>query len=79
MQSNGVRVRRDVDAEYRVVPAFQGPSGDPEEERDMVRLVVRDREVGKPVPVEIRDGQVHRILAGGIRTTSHRSAVTVAG
>ena len=26
----------------------------------MVRLVVRDREVGKPVLFEIRDGQVHR-------------------
>ena len=26
VQSNGVRVRRDVDAEYRVAPAFEGPS-----------------------------------------------------
>ena len=31
---------------------FAAPSGDPEEERDVVRLVVRDREVGKPVLVE---------------------------
>ena len=57
MQSNGVRVRRHVDAESRVVPVFEGPSGDPEDQRDMVRLVVCDREVGKPVLVEIRDGQ----------------------
>ena len=65
LQSNGVRVRRDVDAECRVVPAFEGPSGDPEEQGGIVRLVVCDREVGKPVLVEIRDGQVHRILPAG--------------
>ena len=38
---------------------------DPEDQRDIVRLVVCDSEVGKPVLIEIRDGQVHRILAGG--------------
>ena len=64
VQSHGVWVRRDIDTEFRVVPAFEGPSGDPEEQRDIVRLVVCDREVGKPVLVEIRDSQVHRILAG---------------
>ena len=64
VQSNGVRVRRDVDAESGVVPALKAPSGDPEEQRAMVRFVVRDPEVGKPVFVEIRDSQVHRILAG---------------
>ena len=47
-----------------MVPVFEGPSGDPEEQRDIVRLVVRDREVGMPVLVEIGDGQVHRTLAG---------------
>ena len=35
--------------------------------RELVRLVVCGREVGKPVFVEIRDGQVDRILAGGRR------------
>ena len=30
----------------------------------MVGLAICDREVGKPVLVEIRDGQVRRILAG---------------
>ncbi len=58
VQSNGVRVRRDVDAERRVIPALEGPSGDPEEQRDMVRLVVCDCQVAKPVLVEIRDCQV---------------------
>ncbi len=43
VQSHGVRVRRDVDAESRLVPAFEGPSGDPEEQRDMVRLASLDR------------------------------------
>ena len=79
LQSNGVRVRRDVDAESRVVPVFEGPSGDPEEQRDMVRLVVCDREVGKPVLVEIRDGQVHRILAGGTGPRHIEAAVTLPG
>ncbi len=78
-QSNGVRVRRDVDAESRVVPAFEAPFGDPEEQRNMVRLVVCDREVGKPVLVEIRDGQVHRILAGGAGPRHFEVAVTLAG
>ena len=53
MHSNGVRVRRDVDAESRVVLAFEAPSGDPEEQRDIVCLVVRDCEVGEPVLVEM--------------------------
>ena len=61
LQSNGVRLRRDVDAGSRVVPVFEAPSGDPEEQGDIIRLVVCDREVGKPVLVEIRDGQVHRL------------------
>ena len=79
VQSNAVGVRRDVDAESRVVPAFEGPSGDPEEQRDMVGLVVCDREVGKPVLVEIRDGQVHRILAGGTGPRHLEAAVTLPG
>ena len=79
LQPHGVRLRRDVDAESRVVPACEGPSGDPEEQRDIVRLVVCDREVGKPVLVEIRDGQVHRILAGGTGPRHIEAAGTVAG
>ena len=79
VQLNGVWVRRDVDAESRVVPAFAAISGDPEEQRDMVRLVVCDREVGKPVPVETRDGQVHRILADGTGPRHLEAAVTLAG
>ena len=58
---DGVRVRRDVDAGSRSVPVFEVPSDDPGEQRDMVRLVVCDREVGKPALIEIRDGQVHRL------------------
>ena len=50
---------------------FEGLSGDPEEQRDMVRLVVRGREVGKPVVVEIRDGRAHRIPAGGTAPRHH--------
>ena len=57
----------------------KAPSGDPEEQRDIIRLVVCDREVGKPVPVEIRDGQVYRILAGGTGPRHLEAAVTVAG
>ena len=72
-------VRRDIDAESRVVPAFEGPSGDPEERREMVRFVAFDREVGKPVLVEIRDGQVHRILAGGTGPRYLEAAVALAG
>ena len=79
LQSNGVRMRRDVDAESRVVPVFEGPSGDPEEQRDIVRLVVCDREVGKPVLIEIRDGQVHWILAGGTGPRHIEAAVTLPG
>ena len=45
----------------------------------MVRLVVSDREVGKPVFVEIRDGQVHRILAGGTGLRHVEAAVTLTG
>ena len=51
VQSNGVRVWRDVDAESRVVPVFEDPSGDPEEQRDVVRLVVfrpRGRQASAP-------------------------------
>ena len=77
LQSNGVRVWRDVDAESRVVPAFEAPSGNPEEQRDVIRLVVRHREVGKPVFVEIRDGQVHWILAGGTGPGHFEAAVTL--
>ena len=79
VQANGVRVRRDADAESRVVPVFEGPSGDPEEQRDMVRLVVRDREVGDSVLVEIRDGQVHRVLAAGAGPRHLEAAVAPTG
>ena len=77
LQANGVRVWRDVDAESRVVPAFEAPFGNAEEQRDVVRLVVRHREVGKPVLVEIRDGQVHWILAGGTGPGHFEAAVTL--
>ena len=76
LQSNGVRVWRDVDAESRVVPAFEVPFGNPEEQRDVIRLVVRHHEIGKPVLVEIRDGQVHWILAGGTGPGHFEAAVT---
>ena len=79
VQANGVRVRRDVDAESRVVPVFEAPFGNPEEQRHVVRLVVRHREVGKPVLVEIRDGQVHRILAGAAGPCYLEAAVTLPG
>ena len=55
------------------------PTGDPEEQRDMVRFVVCGREVAKPVTVEIRDGQVHRILVGGTRPRHIEAAVPHAG
>ena len=77
LQSNGVRVWRDSDAESRVVPVFEASSGDPEEQRDVVRLVVCDREVGKPVLVDVRDGQVHGILAGGTGPRHIEVAVTL--
>jgi len=79
VQANGVRVRRDADAESGVVPALEAPFGDPEKQRDVIRLVVRHREVGKPVLVEIRDGQVHRILAGGTGPRHFEAAVTLPG
>ena len=41
LQANGVRMRRDVDGESRVVLAFEAPFGNPEEQRDVIRLVVR--------------------------------------
>ena len=53
------------------------PSAIAEEQRDVVRLVVRHREVGKPVLVEIRDGQVHWILAGGTGPGHFEAAVTL--
>lgn len=53
---NGVRVWLGVDAKSRVVQFVRRPSGDPEEQRDIVRIVVCDHEVGQTVPVEIRDG-----------------------
>lgn len=62
-----------------MVPAFEGPSGNPEEQRDVIRLVVRHGEIGQPVLVEVRDGQAHRILAGGTGPRHIETAVTVAG
>ena len=65
--------------EYSLVPVLDGPFGDPEEQRDMVRLVDCDRQVGKPVLIEIRDSQVHRILAGGTGPRYLEAAVALAG
>ena len=56
---------------------FEASSGDPEEQRDVVRLVVCDREVGKPVLVDVGDGQVHGILAGGTGPRHIEVAVTL--
>ena len=49
------------------------------EQRDVVRLVVCDHEVGNPVPVEIRDGHIDRILAGGTGPRHLNAAITLAG
>ena len=62
VQSNGMRVRRDGDAESRMVPAFEGPSGDPEEDyesdmkqgRNPVDFDVRESEAGKGQGMNVR-------------------------
>ena len=48
-----------------MVAVFKGTTGDPEEQGDIVRLVICDREVVKPVLVEIRDGQGFSLAADG--------------